>query len=512
MGTAPIIKVTVGLNTSGGLAIVKSAYKTGYGQLLVPISTAQTGDTLVAFSSLDGPAGGGMTDTVSGGGLTWKRVAQENGQLGDAEIWTATAPGLLTNATIISKPKAYYAQQFTLLVFAGAAGVGASGAASGPSGTPSVSLTTDAAGSLTYAVGEDWDNPIARTLGPAQTMTKQWVDGANGDTFWVQQLVAPSTSAGQSETLNDVAPTTDQWNMAAVEVEPSTPPAPAVLLVNPANDETVSGTVPVAAVARDAAPVRSVRFLVDGQPMGAAVSRFPYHLRWNTTTLSSGTHTLESVVSDTLGRTAVTTERVEVVNPAPAMTCFVLSARTSAHGTGSATTAPIHTASAGEQLLAFVSANGSARPHVSGSGLSWRLVRGSGGGGRSASIWAAEAHRVRGDVRVTARGGHGGVDVSLIAIEGTDGLGASVASSRSSGAFDLATTRDTSLVFAVGTGEGTAPLPPNWARLSVHTGAATTWVDYTNQPASAAGSHVRFAGGADAGWKVSAVELPGDGN
>lgn len=49
--------------------------------------TSAPNELVVAYVSADGPASGGQTVTVSGSGLTWTRVAQENGALGDTEVW-----------------------------------------------------------------------------------------------------------------------------------------------------------------------------------------------------------------------------------------------------------------------------------------------------------------------------------------------------------------------------------------------------------------------------------------
>ena len=59
-------------------------------------------------------------------------------------------------------------EQLTVLSFKGAGGIGASAANSAASGAPTVSLTASAAGSLTYATGNDYDKATGRTVGPAR--------------------------------------------------------------------------------------------------------------------------------------------------------------------------------------------------------------------------------------------------------------------------------------------------------------------------------------------------------
>jgi hypothetical protein len=114
-----------------------------------------------------------------------------------------------------------YDQSLTVLAFQGASGIGAMASASAGSGAPAVTVTTTVAGSWVFGVGNDWDQSIARTLGSSQTLVHQWVDSGHGNTFWVQTTTAPTPGSGTAVQLNDTAPTTDRWNLAAVEVRPS---------------------------------------------------------------------------------------------------------------------------------------------------------------------------------------------------------------------------------------------------------------------------------------------------
>ena len=67
-------------------------------------------------------------------------------------------------------------------------------------------------------MGNDWDNAIARTLGPGQRMVHEWVDTRVNDTFWVQTLSESVPNLGTTVTLNATAPTRDRWNLAAIEI------------------------------------------------------------------------------------------------------------------------------------------------------------------------------------------------------------------------------------------------------------------------------------------------------
>jgi hypothetical protein len=97
-------------------------------------------------------------------------------------------------------------------------GIGETVTGGAASGTPSVKLTTKGEGSYVIAVGHDWDRTIAHTLGPNQVMLHQYLDTMSEDTTW-SQYKGQITGAAKSEvTMNDRAPTTDRWDMAAVEI------------------------------------------------------------------------------------------------------------------------------------------------------------------------------------------------------------------------------------------------------------------------------------------------------
>jgi hypothetical protein len=101
----------------------------------------------------------------------------------------------------------------------GVSGIGASVAGSADSGAPKVSLTTTSPTSLVFAVGHDWDNAIARTLPSGWVLLDQWLSTAAGDTFWSQYTNTPTGPAGSVVSVNDTAPTNDDWNMVAVELK-----------------------------------------------------------------------------------------------------------------------------------------------------------------------------------------------------------------------------------------------------------------------------------------------------
>jgi Concanavalin A-like lectin/glucanases superfamily len=195
-------------------------YVDGAGTMTTPsFTTSSNGEFLVAFVASDGPASPGQTATVSGGGLTWTLRARSNKQWGTAEIWSATAPNAPFTAKVTSQPGSGggYHGSLTVVGFTNASGIGKVGQASAPSGAPDISLVGIAAGNWVFAVGNDWDNPIARTPVSGQVLVHQRVDTQVGDTYWVQSTAAPSLVSGSVD-IHDSAPTSDQWNYAAVEI------------------------------------------------------------------------------------------------------------------------------------------------------------------------------------------------------------------------------------------------------------------------------------------------------
>lgn len=193
----------------------------GQGSATTPaFHTAAPGETLLAFVSADGPAGAGrQSATVGGAGLRWRLVERANGSSGDSEIWAATARAILSHAQVTSQlATGGYTESLSVVAFEGAGGVGSAAAASGPTGAASVGLRTKRATSLVFAVGNDWDHAVARVLPPGWVSLDQWPDPATGDTFWSQYTNQPTGRAGTLVRARVLAPTADQWNLAAVEL------------------------------------------------------------------------------------------------------------------------------------------------------------------------------------------------------------------------------------------------------------------------------------------------------
>ncbi len=216
-------------SASAAIAVDKTVtthQTSGSGTISSPtFTTTAPGELLLALITSDGPSTSGAQSfsKVTGGGLTWRLRRRANTQAGTAEIWAANAAAVLTNASVTAtRASGSYVGSITVVTFTGAdqAVDGSAAAASASTGAPSVVLTTTRPGAWVWGVGNDWDKASARTVGPSQTKVDEFLASV-GDTMWVQRQNSTTQFAATPVTLNDTAPTTDRWNMVAVEVLPA---------------------------------------------------------------------------------------------------------------------------------------------------------------------------------------------------------------------------------------------------------------------------------------------------
>jgi hypothetical protein len=192
-------------------------------------STASNNELLLAFVSTDYLGDPNTTVTgIAGGGLTWELVARTNAQSGTSEIWRAFAPATLSNVAVTASLSQSVASSITVLSFSGvdtsgtngSGAIGATASANSAQGAPTASLITTRNNSWIFAVGNDYDNAIARTPGPNQNLVHQDLSPTN-DTYWVQMQNAPTPLSGTSAAINDTAPTGDQYNLTVCEILPA---------------------------------------------------------------------------------------------------------------------------------------------------------------------------------------------------------------------------------------------------------------------------------------------------
>jgi hypothetical protein len=217
-------------SSSSGIAIdaiVSKDNATGSNKISSPtLSTTAGNELLLALIATDYLSGANTTVTaMTGGGLTWTLEARANAQNGTAEIWRAFAPAVLSKQIITATLSQSVNASISVMSFKGvdstgtngANAIGATATTNSKSGAPTASLTTTRSGSLVIGVGNDYDNPISRTIGSGQALIHQYLSPV-GDTYWVQRSSAITPAAGTSVTINDTNPTTDRYNLAIVEI------------------------------------------------------------------------------------------------------------------------------------------------------------------------------------------------------------------------------------------------------------------------------------------------------
>lgn len=87
-----------------------------------------------------------------------------------------------------------------------------------------------------------------------------------------------------------------------------------VAITAPGSNQTLSGTVNVAASASDANGIGSVQFQLDGQNLGNAISTGPYNYSWDTTAATNGSHSLTAVATNALGQSTASDPVIVNVN------------------------------------------------------------------------------------------------------------------------------------------------------------------------------------------------------
>ena len=130
---------------------------------------------------------------------------------------------------------------------------------------------------------------------------------------WNTTLVANGgyslTSRAYDAAGNDT--TSAAVNVTVSNANPADTTAPATSITSPASGATLSGTVNVTASASDNVGVTKVEFFIDGV-LAATDTASPYSFSWNTTTASTGAHTLSSKAYDAAGNTG-TSAGVDVI-------------------------------------------------------------------------------------------------------------------------------------------------------------------------------------------------------
>lgn len=139
--------------------------------------------------------------------------------------------------------------------------------------------------------------PLAGSLLSSTSPLRIGGNGVWGEYFsgLIDDVRVYNRPLGQAEIASDM-------NSPVAPPAPDTTP-PTVTLTAPADGATVEGSVPVSANASDNIGVAGVQFLLDGAALGAEDLVAPYAATWNTTTATTGSHTLAARARDGSGLT-----------------------------------------------------------------------------------------------------------------------------------------------------------------------------------------------------------------
>ena len=189
------------------------------------LTTTAANELLLAFVGA-GPSTSAVTvSSVTGAGLTWVLVQRTNTQAGTAEIWRTFSPAVLNGVTVTANLSKSVYTSITVMSFQGvdpsgpngSGAIGASVSASAASGAPSATLTTTRDGSLVIGVGDDPTTNTSRTTAPLQNLVSQDLTATN-NAYWVQTQLNTTPLTGTAVSINDLAPTSDAYNLSAAEI------------------------------------------------------------------------------------------------------------------------------------------------------------------------------------------------------------------------------------------------------------------------------------------------------
>jgi hypothetical protein len=238
------------------------------------------------------------------------------------------------------------------------------------------------------------------------------------------------------------------------------------------------------------------------------------------TGLTNGTtYTFRVVASNSAGSSAPSAPSNAVT---PVSVPIVVERKVSVNGRGTVSTPPFSTPSAGDLIVAFVSADGPTSPRVTaavtGAGLTWTVDVRSNARGGTTEVWHALASAPLTNA-VVRSATSGGLDQSLtvLAFKGASGIGTRVAAGAASGAptLSLTTAGSGSRVYAVGNDIDRAAartIGPGQTMVQQWLDGSsgdTFWLQALSAPTGAAGSNVKINDTAPLTdrWNFSAVEV-----
>ena len=166
----------------------------------------------------------------------------------------------------------------------------------------------------TYVVtSSNWANAIPCSGEPMPKAT------GNSETFIVNNLNSGTTYFFAMKIADEVLNWSDLSNVVscATTAEPVIDNPPTIIITNPTNGATVSGTIIFSAIASDDKGIAKVDFYVDGSVKYSITTAGTYSWSLDTTIYANGSHILKAVAVDTNNQTAASEVTVTVSNVRP---------------------------------------------------------------------------------------------------------------------------------------------------------------------------------------------------
>lgn len=152
--------------------------------------------------------------------------------------------------------------------------------------------------------------------------------GTSSTASYTDPGLAPSTTYSYTVSAYDAAGNSSAQTAAVSATTAAlVTQGPTVSITSPANNQTVSGVITVAASATDSLGIVGVQFQLDGTSLGAEVTTPPYSISWNTSSTTNATHLLTAIARDSAGNrntSSAVTVTVSSASPRPYTTAFPL--------------------------------------------------------------------------------------------------------------------------------------------------------------------------------------------
>jgi peptidoglycan/xylan/chitin deacetylase (PgdA/CDA1 family) len=164
------------------------------------------------------------------------------------------------------------------------------------------------------------------------SLVAQFDDGNGNYTYQTIQSTVPASSTWAEATASFVVPSGEAnvtifhqidavgtLDIDDADLTSNALTTPVVSVVNPIANQTVSGTIQLAASASDDSGISQVQFQVDGANVNVGLAS-PYNINWNTTTVADGTHTITAIATNAEGITTTSSPVTVTVDNTPVVT------------------------------------------------------------------------------------------------------------------------------------------------------------------------------------------------